>query len=91
MNVSSESGPTKRSRTKSPTTTAAPKAERKTLTAKKKSAPPGVAALTPSPMADMSCMIATAAFYLAAERHFAPGHELDDWLEAERRVLGGIP
>lgn len=31
-------------------------------------------------------MIAMAAYYLAAERHFSPGHELDDWLEAERRI-----
>ena len=31
-------------------------------------------------------MIATAAYYLAAERHFSPGHELDDWLQAERRI-----
>lgn len=31
-------------------------------------------------------MIATAAYYLAEQRNFAPGHELDDWLEAERQV-----
>jgi hypothetical protein len=31
-------------------------------------------------------MIATAAYYLAAARNFTPGHELDDWLEAERSV-----
>lgn len=30
--------------------------------------------------------IATAAYFLAAKRNFAPGHELDDWLEAERLV-----
>lgn len=35
---------------------------------------------------DLTPMIATMAYFLAAERHFAPGHELDDWLEAERRV-----
>jgi len=28
-------------------------------------------------------MIATAAYYLAERRGFAPGRELDDWLEAE--------
>lgn len=27
--------------------------------------------------------ICTAAYYKACARHFSPGHELDDWLEAE--------
>lgn len=31
-------------------------------------------------------MIAQHAYYLAAERGFEPGHELDDWLTAERNV-----
>lgn len=31
-------------------------------------------------------LIATTAYYIAAERNFAPGQELEDWLEAERRV-----
>lgn len=31
-------------------------------------------------------MIAMAAYYRAAARHFTPGHELDDWLEAERQI-----
>jgi Protein of unknown function (DUF2934) len=31
-------------------------------------------------------MIAEAAYYRAERRHFDPGHELDDWLEAERAV-----
>lgn len=31
-------------------------------------------------------MIATAAYYRAEQRNFAPGHELDDWLEAERQI-----
>jgi hypothetical protein len=31
-------------------------------------------------------MIAEAAFYLAERRRFDPGHELDDWLQAERSV-----
>jgi hypothetical protein len=35
---------------------------------------------------EIKAMIATAAYYLAAERHFSPGHELDDWLAAERRI-----
>ena len=35
---------------------------------------------------DLTDMIATTAYFLAAERQFTPGHELEDWLEAERRV-----
>lgn len=31
-------------------------------------------------------MIQTRAYFLAEKRHFAPGHEHDDWLEAERFV-----
>lgn len=31
-------------------------------------------------------MIQIAAFYLAEKRSFAPGHELEDWLEAERCI-----
>jgi hypothetical protein len=30
--------------------------------------------------------IATTAYFLAAARNFQPGHELEDWLEAERQV-----
>ncbi len=35
---------------------------------------------------DLRLMIEQAAFFMAAERGFAPGRELDDWLEAERRI-----
>lgn len=35
---------------------------------------------------ELTGMIATAAYFLAAERNFHPGRELDDWLEAERRI-----
>lgn len=31
-------------------------------------------------------MIQQAAYYLAEQRGFAPGHELEDWLAAERQV-----
>lgn len=31
-------------------------------------------------------MVAQAAYFRAERRGFAPGHELDDWLEAEREV-----
>ena len=35
---------------------------------------------------DLNERIATTAYYLAAARNFEPGHELEDWLEAERQV-----
>jgi hypothetical protein len=39
-------------------------------------------------------MVATAAYYIAEQRGFEPGHEVDDWLAAEAAVdltLGRIP
>lgn len=69
-----------------------PRAPRKTPTAKAASPAPVMvaeaqieAALEPTPE-DVGSMIATAAYFLAAARNFSPGHELDDWLEAERSV-----
>jgi hypothetical protein len=35
---------------------------------------------------DVTAMIATAAYFRAAQRGFEPGHELDDWLQAEQQV-----
>jgi hypothetical protein len=35
--------------------------------------------------------IAKRAYELAAQRGFAPGHELDDWLQAEREIEAGAP
>jgi hypothetical protein len=35
---------------------------------------------------DVADRIATAAYFLAECRGFEPGHELDDWLVAERQV-----
>ena len=33
--------------------------------------------------------IAKRAYQLAAQRDFAPGHELEDWLQAEREIEAG--
>jgi hypothetical protein len=70
-----------------------PRAPRKSPTTEAAVAEPAVvtelqvsaATLNPAPE-DMGAMVATAAYYLAAARNFSPGHELDDWLEAERAV-----
>jgi hypothetical protein len=34
--------------------------------------------------------IAEAAYFRAKERGFEPGHELEDWIEAESEVMGRI-
>jgi hypothetical protein len=39
---------------------------------------------------EIKAKIAIEAYYLAAQRDFSPGGELDDWLEAERRVYADI-
>jgi hypothetical protein len=58
------------------------------------SATPGIIAQMASPIAT-ECpidpevkwlMIAEAAYYNAERRGFEPGHELEDWLEAEARI-----
>ncbi len=36
-------------------------------------------------------LIAEHAYYLAEERQFEPGHELDDWLAAEKEVEQALP
>jgi Protein of unknown function (DUF2934) len=66
----------------------------KTTRARKKAAPVVEEAaridVHPTPQ-ELTGMIATAAYFIAAERHFAAGHELDDWLEAERLVRTQFP
>ena len=42
--------------------------------------------VTAQSSSDVSDMIATAAYFLAERRGFEPGHELEDWLTAERQV-----
>ena len=64
-----------------------PRAARKSPTAETTQPEPSVVATTLEPVSeDVGSMIATAAYYLAASRNFMPGHELDDWLAAERAV-----
>lgn len=38
------------------------------------------------PESEWRKMIAEAAYYIAQNRHFAPGSEIDDWLAAEAQV-----
>jgi hypothetical protein len=66
-----------------------PRAPRKTLTTKSAAAETSAVTTGPSDE-EVGGMIATAAYYLAAARNFTPGHELDDWLEAERTVCAKL-
>ena len=36
---------------------------------------------------EIQALIAPAAYYRAQKRGFAPGHELEDWIEAENEVM----
>ena len=36
-------------------------------------------------------MIAVAAYYRAEQRAFEPGHEMEDWLQAERQIEASLP
>jgi hypothetical protein len=47
---------------------------------------PSVRTVVPELSQDREKMIADAAYFLAQRRHFAPGHELEDWLQAEREI-----
>jgi hypothetical protein len=42
------------------------------------------------PSEDTRRQIAEAAYFRAKERGFEPGHELEDWIEAESEVMGRI-
>lgn len=43
---------------------------------------------TPSPRSDeVTHMIAEAAYFIAEGRGFEPGHDVDDWLQAEAEVF----
>lgn len=38
---------------------------------------------------DLHKLVETAAYYKAQRRGFVPGHEVEDWLDAEAEVLAG--
>jgi Protein of unknown function (DUF2934) len=89
MDVTPTNTPSKGARAKVVKTPAAEKPARKTLTtARKKATTSPAVIIAPKAVTsmDLQSEIEKTAFYLAAERHFEPGHELDDWLEAERRI-----
>ena len=52
---------------------------------------PGLAPRGVSHSPELAGRIAQRAYEIAERRGFSPGHELDDWLEAEREVEAGAP
>jgi hypothetical protein len=52
---------------------------------------PGLAPSGVSLPQDLNERIARRAYEIARQRGFAPGHELDDWLQAEREIEAGPP
>ena len=42
--------------------------------------------IMPNILPDIEAQIAELAYYKAESRGFAPGHEVEDWLEAEREL-----
>ncbi len=71
-------------KTREPSTTSRPKLVR----AAEATAPTAAPDATPvaAPSGDRTQQIAERAYYLAEQRGFAPGGELEDWLAAERAV-----
>jgi Protein of unknown function (DUF2934) len=66
----------------------APRVRKAATTARRPATRSKALAKVERPASDaLAGMIAMAAYYRAAERNFAPGHELEDWLAAERRIL----
>ena len=52
---------------------------------------PGVMPRNVSIAPEQAEQIAERAYELARRRGFTPGHELDDWLQAEREIEAGAP
>jgi hypothetical protein len=61
-------------------------AARKERAAPAKRRPQAVSNPKPSPE-EVRKLISEAAYYRAKQRGFAPGHELEDWIQAEAEVL----
>ncbi|MGE0114546.1 MAG: DUF2934 domain-containing protein [Steroidobacteraceae bacterium] len=70
---------------------AAAKSEATTMPRKRKPTVRKTATSEPAIIdSDMMHMIATAAYFMAEQRNFAPGHELQDWLAAEHMIRSNM-
>lgn len=70
-------------------TTAAPSAPKKTKTVSKKSTHSESKSAVKN-NEDMNGYIAAAAYFKAESRGFEPGHDLEDWLEAEIELMSSM-
>lgn len=52
---------------------------------------PGIMPVSARLSSSLHERISKRAYELAAQREFAPGHELDDWLQAEAEIEAGPP
>lgn len=52
---------------------------------------PGIIPTSAEIPPEQHARIARRAYELAAQRGFRPGHELEDWLQAEREIEAGPP
>lgn len=81
------STPTPKPDTKSDKGAAAPRKP----TAPQRAAPLGASNIRNEPSPDeIRRLIAEAAYYRAKQRNFEPGHEVEDWIEAESEVMERI-
>jgi hypothetical protein len=94
MQITSATDTVKRSRAKKDAVAASAPAARKPRTRKKANPEPTVLVEKSSAAPAIADIpehlvgkIAVAAYFIAAQRNFSPGHELDDWLAAEQMVL----
>lgn len=53
-----------------------------------KNSPEGAGLRAQQPPGELRKQIEEAAYYRAKQRGFVPGHELEDWVQAESEVLG---
>jgi len=69
---------------------ATPKPDSKPTATSQASMPMAGGAASERSSEDTRRRIAEAAYFRAKERNFEPGHELEDWVEAETEVMGRI-
>lgn len=69
---------------------ATPKPDSKPSATRQASMPMAGGAASEHSSEDTRRRIAEAAYFRAKQRNFEPGHELEDWVEAETEVMGRI-
>jgi len=86
METTPVSSPSRTLKVRAPKSTAAtPRKATKAVTVKRK--PKAIVKPAPLDPVQLDGMIATAAYFIAEKRNFAPGDEINDWLMAEQQIL----